>query len=135
MNDENRKLIHKDLSGRIPYDTVLNVKGLGDVYLASVDWWEEVGVKDHSNTLYMFDDVKSYLKPLETITEKECLSLAKFVGAHVVVRHGEIYFTHVNENTPSNWDKVFDWLNANHFDYRGLIEKGLALPAPEGMYK
>ena len=30
--------------------------------------------------------------------------------------------------------KSFDWLNAHHFDYRGLIEKGLALTAPEGMY-
>ena len=27
-----------------------------------------------------------------------------------------------------------DWLNENMFDYRGLIEKGLALEAPEGMY-
>jgi hypothetical protein len=31
--------------------------------------------------------------------------------------------------------KLIDWLNAHHFDYRGLIEKGLALEAPEGMYK
>ena len=30
---------------------------------------------------------------------------------------------------------VIDFLNARHFDYRGLIEKGLALEAPEGMYK
>ena len=30
---------------------------------------------------------------------------------------------------------VIDWLNAHHFDYRGLIEKGLALEAPEDMYK
>jgi hypothetical protein len=28
-----------------------------------------------------------------------------------------------------------DWLNSHHFDYSGLIEKGLALEAPEGMYK
>ena len=27
-----------------------------------------------------------------------------------------------------------DWLNAHHFDYRGLIKKGLAMQAPEGMY-
>ena len=27
-----------------------------------------------------------------------------------------------------------DWLNAHHFDYRGLIPKGLALKASEGMY-
>ena len=30
--------------------------------------------------------------------------------------------------------EAYDWLNANHFDYRGLIEKGLALEAKEGMY-
>ena len=31
--------------------------------------------------------------------------------------------------------ETFDWLNSHHFDYRGLIEKGLALEAPENMYK
>ena len=25
--------------------------------------------------------------------------------------------------------EVIDWLNKNHFDYRGLIEKGLAIDA------
>ena len=30
---------------------------------------------------------------------------------------------------------AIDWLNAHHFDYRGLIEKGLALEAPKDMYK
>ena len=29
---------------------------------------------------------------------------------------------------------VVDWLNAHHFDYRGLIPMGLVLEAPEGMY-
>ncbi len=28
-----------------------------------------------------------------------------------------------------------DWLNTHHFDFRGLIEKGLALEAPNDMYK
>ena len=28
-----------------------------------------------------------------------------------------------------------DYANAHHFDYRGLIPMGLALEAPEGMYK
>ena len=32
-------------------------------------------------------------------------------------------------------DKAVDWLNAHHFDYRGLIDKGLAFEAPEEMYK
>ena len=33
-----------------------------------------------------------------------------------------------------NFGDDIDWLNAHHFDYRGLIEKGLALEAPEDMY-
>jgi hypothetical protein len=35
----------------------------------------------------------------------------------------------------SEFSGIYDWLNAHHFDYRGLIEKGLALEAAEGMYK
>jgi hypothetical protein len=29
---------------------------------------------------------------------------------------------------------LLDWLNKKMFDYRGLIEKGLAIEAPKGMY-
>ena len=30
--------------------------------------------------------------------------------------------------------KPIDWLLRKHFDFMGLIEKGLAIEAPEGMY-
>ena len=36
---------------------------------------------------------------------------------------------------PEFCGEYVDWLTAHHFDYRGLIEKGLALEAPEDMYK
>ena len=40
--------------------------------------------------------------------------------------------------TPDRWPMwttdSYDWLNAHHFDYRGLIEKGLAIKAAGGMY-
>ena len=41
----------------------------------------------------------------------------------------ENYEVHIDNAYPA-----FDWLNSNHFDYRGLIEKGLALEAPKNMY-
>ena len=31
-------------------------------------------------------------------------------------------------------EDYLDWLNAHHFDYRGLIERGLAIEAPKEMY-
>ena len=39
------------------------------------------------------------------------------------------------ELNKETFSEYLDWLNKHHFDYRGLIEKGLALNAPEGMYK
>ena len=39
-----------------------------------------------------------------------------------------------NEIGDINTLESYDWLNKHHFDYRGLIEKGLALKAPKGMY-
>jgi hypothetical protein len=45
------------------------------------------------------------------------------------------YEYHKEGHCSSGWaTALVDWLNAHHFDYRGLIEKGLALEAPEGMY-
>jgi predicted AlkP superfamily phosphohydrolase/phosphomutase len=52
--------------------------------------------------------------------------------------YGIVVFTHHLTNNMYSFKLnmcVIDWLNAHHFDYRGLIEKGLALEAPEGMYK
>lgn len=40
---------------------------------------------------------------------------------------------YIGDWTP-NYEMI-NWLNAHHFDYQGLIEKGLALEAPEGIYK
>ena len=71
---------------------------------------------------------------MSSMTEKENLSLAEFVGVHVSARHGEIYFPNLSDNTVCNWHKVFDWLNKKMFDYRGLIPAGLALETPEGIY-
>jgi hypothetical protein len=38
------------------------------------------------------------------------------------------------EDDGDGLNHLYDWLNAHHFDYRGLIEKGLALEAPKDMY-
>ena len=51
--------------------------------------------------------------------------------------YGILVFTHhLTDNSYSfklNLN-VIDWLLSHHFDFRNLIELGLALEAPEGMY-
>ena len=63
--------------------------------------------------------IKPYLRPMSSMTEEEkdhfCyLTSLGFVG--------------ISTNSSDN---INDWLNANHFDYRGLIEKGLAIAVTE----
>ena len=66
-------------------------------------------------------EVKPYLRPMSSMTEEEKAEYHSLCDSY----YG-IYFDTVDS---------IDWLNAHHFDYRGLIEKGLAIEAPEGMYK
>ena len=56
-------------------------------------------------------DFKPYLFPLSSMTEEQKVDMVK-------------------SSCGIGSDKnVFDWFNKNHFDYRGLIEKGLAIDA------
>ena len=67
------------------------------------------------------EEIKLYLRPMSSMTEEESTTYEySFLYSNDLRIYAEEYI---------------DWLNAHHFDYRGLIEKGLALEAPEGMYK
>lgn len=118
MTQEDRQLLLKDICARLPYGVkILDMpaNAVGNLFLVSATDTVEYEPVDETNndtgrqTLY---NIKPYLRPMSSMTEeekKECLKIT-FV-----------------EST--------DWLNAHHFDYRGLIEKGLALEAPAGMYE
>ena len=66
-------------------------------------------------TVYI-DNVRPYLFPLSSITEEQ-----KKEYQYITERW-------MNDPVYSISDSI-DWLNKNHFDYRGLIEKGLAIDA------
>lgn len=134
MTQEERTLLHIDLSERIPYDTVIKVKGLvtsneefGDAYLDTISWYEEVSVRDGSRVSYDIADVRPYLRPMSSMSEDEYNEL-KEIGSY----YGLAPFEDIHNWTPNY--ELIGWLNAHHFDYRGLIQKGLALEAPNGMY-
>lgn len=89
-------------------------------------------------------EVKPYLRPMSSMTEEEKEELRSEFGADIRDedngRHTEeygyviVYHKFKDESWYIPFEAI-DWLNAHHFDYRGLIEDGLALEAPEGMYK
>ena len=71
-------------------------------------------------------DVKPYLRPMSSMTDEEEKEYRNIDNRSYSC---PIDYAHI----PAS--ERIDWLNKNHFDYRGLIPKGLALEAQEGMYK
>lgn len=118
MTKEDKKLLLKDLSTRLPYSVIVKYKSrekegnvkitcsnIGYVTELGNGWWKEC---------------KPYLFPMSSMTKEQKLELAT-IKTYASLNKNKEYL-------------LFDWLNAHHFDYRGLIEKGLAIEAPEGMY-
>jgi len=124
MKKEDKELLLKDLLGRALYgvkvDYHTNIFTLGyNLYLNNSD----VAFENYPMLYYLenIESVKPYLRPMYSMTEEEKKEYnSKFEGRDF---SWEIYYGST------------DWLNEHHFDYRGLIEKSLALEAPEDMYE
>ena len=156
MSQEQKDLLLKDLCARLTYGVKAYVKnwskldrkyyeGIYDVMsvfpsLNEVHVQSKTGSVDvmlgYTNTDYV---IKPYLFPLSSITKEQAENLFKIFG--IVLPSTEEDYIKINEVTgitffllngfdvETHLDKLIDWLNKNHFDYRGLIEKGLAIDA------
>ena len=77
------------------------------------------------------NEFKPYLRPMSSMTDEEADYLQSIHDIISNENHGDGF-------SPSAWNAITEWedyCNARYLDYRWLIEKGLALEAPEGMYK
>ena len=118
MTREDRELLLKDLGGRLPYgvkilDVPVNV--VGKLFLISTTGTVQYETTDDTGVQTLYN-IKPYLFPLSSMTEKQ-----KNEYRYITERW-------MNDLGYSISD-IIDWLNKNHFDYRSLIEKGLAIDA------
>ena len=74
------------------------------------------------------EDIKPYLRPMSSMTEEEKAQMKK-----LWFDNNRVIFLDPKEIRCYRFydSNVVDWLNAHHFDYRGLIEKGLAIAVTE----
>ncbi len=117
MTQEEKQLLIKDLCARIPYRVIVELtKYKKACLLCGIDG-EDLYLNIDSDPFSLGDfDIKPYLRPLSSMTEEE-----------------EIYYNTIY--TTLKFYEKEDWLNAHHFDYRGLIPIEVALEAKEGTYK
>ena len=132
MTKEDRDLLLKDLSSRVFYGCY--IKFPKSVFLGDLeDTIQLLSIKNLRRISINLSHVDCfpYLRSLSSMTEEECRELGELPAT--IENVGETL-----PNVPYYIEVVrpeqIDWLNSHHFDYRGLIEKGLALEAPEDMY-
>ena len=131
MTREDRELLLKDLGGRLPYGVkILDIPAnvVGKLFLISTTDTVQYETADDTGVQTLYN-IKPYLFPLSSMTkeqEEEYNLLRIFVPTYHY-EFGDIVEDEDGEFDDS-WESI-DYLNANHFDYRGLIKKGLAIDA------
>ena len=126
MIREKRRLLLKDLCARLPYNVVIRCTDNDTDYKCFL-------TTDILNELLLnieYYDYKPYLRPMSSMTEEELKEFYMVEGmdTNSVILNKPQYDWHFTTNG-------IDYLLSHHFDFRGLIEMGLALEAPEDMYK
>lgn len=126
MTQEDKELLLKDLCARLPYGVKMCYTSITD---AMSKTWELIGINQGHCDIVIWnkarfsavpiEGLKSYLRPMSSMTEEEEDWYYNFIDR---------LFYHESAS------ELVDWLNKHHFDYRGLIEKGLALEASKDMY-
>ena len=122
MTEEQKQLLIKDLCGRLPYgvkilhvkDGIMGVLSNINIYVEGREEKLKCSIPFFGEDNVPIEEFKPYLYPLSSMTEeqmKEYKRLFAFSG------------------NPEGLAELIDWLNAHHFDYRFLIEQGLAIDA------
>ena len=125
MTQEEKDLLVKDLCARLPYEVKVQYED-GIFTLDHISaMYEEVKLNTPNNYTIDVLEVKPYLFPLSNMTEEQKEEYRK-----VCELDTEILSKHPMDGSP--FPALYnsqDWLDKNHFDYRGLIPAGLALDA------
>jgi hypothetical protein len=141
MNEKEKELLFKDLCTRLPYGVKVHA-----CYEPTGEWFdaELIGLdytnKDVDYSVQYTDSkcpyagsttkIKPYLRSMSSMTEEECIELSHLFPSETDV------WKYIKTPVPLHIanPEQFDFFHKKHLDWRGLIPKGLALEAPNGMY-
>ena len=120
MTTEDKELLLKDLCARLPYEVIVDYSyNAFDARKHEQECILDCDLLDTFISPRLDEEgeyIKPYLFPLSSMTKGQ-----KYEYQYITERW-------MYDPAYSISDSI-DWLNENHFDYRGLIEKGLAIDA------
>lgn len=129
MTQEEKEILFKDLSARLPYHTRVKVwLKDGTTEEGALDLEHNYG--DVLRDAFYYNKIvkiKPYLFPLSSMTEEQHNEFFSYYHniemAEVKASGDYLKAAYIGD------DAKYSWLNKNHFDYRGLIPMGLAIDA------
>ena len=113
MKPEDKELLLKDLCSRLPYGLWVRDEESNIIYIS----YNDIHFENFFNGI-LNGNIKPYLRNMSDMTDEE-----------------EKEFQDINMYELPYRVEGLDWLNEHHFDYRMLIDAGLALKASEDIYK
>jgi len=147
MKQEDKDLLLKDLCARllygvkVDYESYIYILNEIDTACKDIDYIT-VRIQDVKRLRcaesVLIENIKPYLRPMSSMTEEEKEELKELCSIYIPTDsknigfedYGILVLTHHLTDNSYNFKlnlNVVDWLNKHHFDYRGLIEKGLAI--------
>ena len=132
MKTEDQDLLLNDLCGSVPYWVKCFVKSDGYVsFISSIESQYGVVTFDDGRQEEICD-IKPCLYPLSSMTKEQKREYHQSTSKDIDMLQ-DVILERINGKDNTNSHAIayngIDWLNAHHFDYRGLIEKGLAIDA------
>ena len=132
MTNKEKQLLLIDLCARLPYGVRIKRETITGSYARieftlSLETFGvlKIGIQEDRYS------IKPYLRPMSSMTEEEKKEVVKLGVCYDGAFHNDVY------DVGTSMEEAFlaiSWLLERHFDINYLIEKGLALEAPEGMY-
>ena len=120
MTQEDKKLLLQDLCARLRYGLIVSPSDCGNARLVGclLDsvLIQDIRTGECYNKPWDIEYVMPYLRPMSSMTEEEKLMYEGLM---------------IGTDNISYMLDVIDWLLKNHFDFRGLIPKGLAIAVTE----
>ena len=141
MTQEDKDLLLTDLCARLKHG--VKIQTPADCWTSEKVICELKEIFKGDDGLFRIGDVgslieysKPYLFPLSSMTEEQKKEISKrynyhnYYGLYIeITNHSEGYWDDDTSCNLQDYLWLEDWYNKNHFDYRGLIEKELAIDA------
>ena len=124
MEQKDKELLLRYLSMALPYKVKVCLYEKETCILTGIDGYEVY--LDVDSDSFRIESIKPYLRPMSSMTEDE-------INEFILISDTVLWLGNKRSTCMLSIEQI-NWLSAHHFDFLGLIPKGLAIEVTEENY-